>query len=167
MNEASVACLGYLEIGVSSLSDWQDYAENVLGVTCIRSGDAIDLRYDAACWRIHLVETGEDDIRCAGFEVSSVADLNAIRARLEGQGVTVTDASADQARARGVDQLLLCADPFGLSVELYVGDRSVTEPFVSPRNVSGFVTGEQGLGHMVLTAADSKQAEVFYMQGLG
>lgn len=30
MSDAAVQSLGYLEVGVTSLSDWRDYAENVL-----------------------------------------------------------------------------------------------------------------------------------------
>ncbi len=167
MSDAAVRGLGYLELGVASLADWRAYAEDVLGVGCLPAGDALHLRYDEACWRIRLVETGEDDIRCAGFEVASDKDLHAIRARLEAQGVQVQQATSETASARGVERLLTCTDPFGLQTELYVGDRTVTDPFRSLRNVSGFVTGEQGLGHMVLTIADQEAAEAFYMQGLG
>jgi 2,3-dihydroxybiphenyl 1,2-dioxygenase len=159
--------LGYLEIGVSSLADWRAYAEDVLGVACVDAGDDLDLRWDDACWRLRLVGSGEDDIRCAGFEVDSSESLQAIRSRLEGQGVDVHQGTAEQALSRQVDELLICRDPFGLAIEIYTGDRDIDEPFRSPRNVEGFVTGDQGLGHMVLTVADRQQAESFYMQGLG
>ncbi len=167
MTEPSVLNLAYLEIGVSSLAAWRDYATGVLGVEVVDAEDALLLRYDGACWRIRLVETGEDDLRTAGFEVADDKTLKAIRARLEGQGVSVQDATDEAAAARNVARLVRCADPFGLSVELYVGDRAVDEPFHSPRDVSGFVTGDQGLGHMVLMVADRAKAEAFYMQGLG
>ncbi|MGE0623612.1 MAG: VOC family protein [Pseudomonadales bacterium] len=167
MTDLSVHNLGYLEIGVSSLAAWRDYATGVLGVQAVEAGDAVELRYDDACWRLKLVETGEDDIRAAGFEVADDKVLDVIRSRLEGQGVAVRAATDDEAADRGVGRLLVCADPSGLPVELYVGDRSMDAPFDSPRHVSGFVTGEQGLGHMVLMVADQARAEAFYMQGLG
>lgn len=167
MSASSVQALGYLELGVSNLAAWQDYAERILGVACAEADGALHLRYDAQAWRIRLVETGEDDIRAAGFEVACVADLAAIRARLEGQGVAVSEAGAGEVAAREVAQLLRCQDPFGLAVELYVGDRRAAQPFVSPIGVSGFVTGAQGLGHMVLAVGDRARAESFYMQALG
>lgn len=167
MSTASVRALGYLEIGVSSLAAWRDYAENILGVACEAADGALHLRYDSHPWRIRLVETGEEDIRVAGFEVATVDDLATIRARLEAQGVAVTEAGAADAEARGVARLLRCQEPFGLAVELYVGDRSAAQPFVSPIGVAGLVTGEQGLGHMVLAVGDQARAEAFYMQGLG
>lgn len=167
MTTTSVQALGYIEIGVSSLADWRDYAERVLGVACLDAGDALHLRYDPDCWRIRLVETGEDDIRCAGFQVATVDELEAIRARLVAQQVDIHAASDAAAASRGVAHLLACKDPFGLPVELYVGDRTVEAPFASPRGVQGFVTGSQGLGHMVLAVADQARAETFYMEGLG
>jgi 2,3-dihydroxybiphenyl 1,2-dioxygenase len=167
MANGTVQALGYLEVGVSSLADWRTYAQDVLGVACIDAGDALHLRYDEACWRIRLVETGEDDIRCAGFEVGAVADLAALRRRLEEQGIEVNEATAAEAAARGVARLLACRDPFGVRVELYVGDRRAPYAFVSARGVSGFVTGGQGLGHMVLAGAEAPREETFYVRGLG
>jgi 2,3-dihydroxybiphenyl 1,2-dioxygenase len=164
---ANVRALGYLEIGVSSLGDWRRYAQDVLGVVCFDAHDALHLRYDDACWRLRLVETGEDDVRCAGFEVGSVADLTALGAQLERQGIKVVEATAAEAAARGVTRLLACEDPIGVRVELYVGDRNAEGAFVSPRGVSGFITGEQGLGHMVLADPNAQRAEAFYVQNLG
>ncbi len=167
MANESVKALGYLELGVSSLGEWRTYAQNVLGVGADDAGDALQLRYDDARWRIRIVETGEDDVRCAGFEVGSTDELAALRGRLEGQGVAIDDATEAEAAARGVTQLVSCRDPFGLRIELYLGDRSTKDAFASPRGVSGFVTGEQGLGHMVLAVADLQPAEAFYVDGLG
>jgi len=164
---ASVTALGYLELGVKSLADWRSYAETVLGVGVYADGDALNLRYDSDIWRIRLVETGEDDIRCAGFQVASMEALHALGERLRSQGVPVSAVSPADTAARGVDHLLVCNDPFGLRVELYVGNRSTNESFTSPRNVSGFVTDGLGLGHMVIAVGDQEQAESFYMRGLG
>ncbi len=167
MRATSVSALGYLEIGVSSLADWRSYAQEVLGIGGVSLPDGLGLRYDAHRWRIRLVETGEDDIRCAGFEVSSPVELEAIGAGLDALGFPVRTGTAAQAADRGVAQLLLTQEPFGLPIELYCGDRSAADTFRSPRGVSGFVTGAQGLGHMVIAVGDQAQAERFYMQGLG
>ena len=167
MANASVTALGYLELGVKSLKDWRGFAQTVLGLSAQTEGDAVNLRYDSDCWRIRLLETGEDDIRCAGFQVTSVDALQVLHARLKSQGIEVKQASPADAAARGVDHLLVCNDPFGLRVELYVGNRVIDVPFVSPRNVSGFVTDQLGLGHIVISIGDQQQAETFYMQGLG
>ncbi|MGA0840314.1 MAG: VOC family protein [Pseudomonadales bacterium] len=167
MSTVSVAGLGYLEIGVSNLAAWRNYAENVLGAQALDAGDALHLRYDAEVWRIRLLETGEDDVRVAGFYLANAEDLALLCARLEGQGVSVTSATTAECDARGVTQLARCQDPFGLAVELYVGDRTASSPFVSPIGVEGFVTGAQGLGHVVLAVGNEASAYAFYIEGLG
>lgn len=167
MTDASVSSLGYLEIGASNLEDWQRYGEKILGVEVRRTGGALYLRYDEATWRIRITESDRDDITCVGFSVDSAEALATIRRRLASQGVSVAEAGADQARARGVDNLLTCKEPGGLNVELYVGARASNERFESPAGVSGFVTGAQGLGHIVLAVPDIDAANRFYMEGLG
>ena len=167
MTDASVSSLGYLEIGASNLADWKSYGEKILGVEVHNAGDALHLRYDETIWRIRITESDRDDIICAGFSVDSVEALAAIRSRLESQGISVTEAGTDQARARGVDTLLTCKDPGGLAIELSVGARTSPEGIKSPAGVSGFVTGDQGLGHIVLAMPDINAATRFYMEGLG
>ncbi|MBX3705313.1 MAG: hypothetical protein KF911_01680 [Pseudomonadales bacterium] len=134
----SVVALGYLEFGVSDLGAWTEYAQQVLGVFCIATEQDLQLRFDAHAWRIRLTPTGEDDIRCAGLEVASAADLLAIRARLEAQGVEVYEAGPEHAASRRADNLLLCRDPIGLQIELFVGARTLPEQFESPIGVGGF-----------------------------
>ena len=167
MAQTSVTGLGYLELGVSSLDDWQAYAESVLGVAANRVGERLFLRYDSDCWRLQLVETDEDDIRVAGFRVSSDEDMDAIRQQVESLGIAVSDASPELASARGVSRLMQCTDPAGVGIELYLGDRSVSEAFESPRGVSGFVTGDQELGHIVLMTGEVEKEEQFLREGLG
>ncbi|XOV87952.1 MAG: VOC family protein [Pseudomonadota bacterium] len=168
MDKTSVANLGYLEIGATDLGHWKSYAEEVLGVETIQDADVLHLRYDEDPWRIRISPTGEDDITCAGFEVDSVAALHAIRDQLAAQGVEVVEADEHARQTRGVDVLLRCQDPAGLTVELYVGARPAPPgAFSSPVGGQGFLTGKQGLGHMVLSAPDSAATERFYMDGLG
>ncbi len=167
MSNATVSALGYLEVGVASLDDWQSFATEVLGVAAERTEDALLLRYDAACWRIRLVETDEDDIRCAGFEVADPQTLEELADRLQALGFSIRAGSAEEAAARQVEALVVCEDPFGLPVELYVGERTTSAACDLPLPDISFVTGNQGLGHMVLYVGDQAQAERFYMEGLG
>jgi 2,3-dihydroxybiphenyl 1,2-dioxygenase len=167
MNIASVASLGYLEFGVSDIVAWQRYAEGVLGTTAMPEGDGLLVRLDEAGWRLSIVPSGDDDLRAVGFSVNNLEDLRALQSQLEAAGVAVRQGDAAARRARQVDELLLCEDPFGLLIELYVGERLASTPFVSAQGVSGFVTGDQGLGHIVLFVADEAKAVHFYQQLLG
>ena len=69
MIPTSVAELAYIELGVSSLSDWQRYSTEVLGLSVKVDNESLLLKMDTSIWRIKIVETGEDDIRCAGFKM--------------------------------------------------------------------------------------------------
>jgi 2,3-dihydroxybiphenyl 1,2-dioxygenase len=166
MHPVSVTELAYLELGVKDVSSWHTYASEVLGLSAKIENDSLLLKMDNTPWRLKVVGTGEDDIRCAGFKVND-NELHAITRRLVDMQVTVSDASESETIERGVDKLVYCEDPFGLRIELFVGERTTNEPFVSPQNVSGFVTGEQGLGHVVLFVPDEKAATEFYKKGLG
>ncbi len=53
-------------------------------------------------------------------------------------------------------------------MEVYYGATELFEkPFNSPTGVTGFTTGDQGLGHNVLAVPDIDAALDFYMKGLG
>jgi biphenyl-2,3-diol 1,2-dioxygenase len=58
-------------------------------------------------------------------------------------------------------------DPSGIPVELYVGAAVAREPFRPGAVQSGFVTGDEGVGHAVICAKDAAATERFYMDLLG
>lgn len=167
MSGPGVAALEYIELGVSDLAAWQRFAECQLGLSCMADEGALLLRMDGDAWRLRIVPTGDDDVRALGFRVADEASLVAIRQRLGAQGVVVHPGSVAECTARVVDALWHCTDPDGLRVELFTGDRSVSEPFTSPCGVSGFVTGDQGFGHLVLAVGDRPKADAFFQRGLG
>lgn len=163
----SVSELGYLGIGVSDIDAWRSYASDILGVEVVDNEGGIDLRYDDKAWRLSLRPSGEDDVVFLGFEVDSIQNLEALAAHLASMGVSVRDGDAELCAARQVDALKCCEDPFGLAVELYVGGREVGASFTSSRDHAGFVTGDMGLGHIVLSVGDEASALKFFMDGLG
>lgn len=165
---AAVTGLGYLGIRASDLDGWRHYAGDVLGLECLdapKSG-AVLARMDDAPWRITIEEGNADDIAYAGFEVSSPDALEELRGRLKEMGVDVEVGSSRFCDARAVEAVLRCEDPDGVGIELFCGRTPATEPFTSPRDLT-FVTGDQGLGHLVLLVADAAASRRFYEDGLG
>jgi biphenyl-2,3-diol 1,2-dioxygenase len=74
----------------------------------------------------------------------------------------------ETAKRRGVTGLATTKDPNGVRVEIYFGALECFEsPMVSPAGVSGFLMGDQGLGHIVLYVRDVEATKHFYMDGLG
>ena len=91
-----------------------------------------------------------------------------MRARLRDSGIALDNANPELIKSRGVTDLIACRDPHGLRVEIYYGPTEQHEtPFVSPAGVNGFLTGEEGIGHVVLSAPDIAAARAFYQDILG
>lgn len=150
----SIASLGYVGFRVKDPDAWSAFATGVLGLMATESPSGVRrFRADEQSWRITLEEGGEDDISFLGFETPSIAELDAIAERLRSAGVSVETASPELLEERGVLGLVSCADPEGLRVEIFCGPTETREtPFVSPAGVR-FVTGDQGVGHVVLTTS--------------
>jgi 2,3-dihydroxybiphenyl 1,2-dioxygenase len=167
----SIASLGYIGLRVRDLSAWDAFATGVLGLMPAEPGagaGARRYRVDDQAWRI-AAEAGEaDDIAYAGFEVAGPAELEAVARALGEAGVAVRPGDPGLLAERGVLGLVACRDPDGLAVEIYYGPSLRTEaPFASPAGVAGFVTGDQGLGHIVISASDIGATRGFYRDLLG
>jgi len=167
---ASVTQLGYLGIGVSDLARWEHFATDVLGLE-VNGADADGstfLRMDEYHHRFILRPGGDDDVAFVGWEVRDQAALNEIAERLRADGVEVSAATPQEARARRVVEYLKLKDPSGIPTEIYFGPLMTFEqPFKSARPLSGFVTGELGMGHIVIRVDDSAKSLRFYRDLLG
>ena len=164
-----IESLGYLGIRAKDPRAFAEFATRVLGMMPGESaGEARRFRLDELAWRFAVEQGDADDAAYIGLEVSGAPELEAMRARLREAGVAVGDGSADLLAERGVLGLISCKDPDGLAVEIFYGPTLRTEtPFVSPAGVASFVTGTQGLGHVVLSTKDVVAARRFYQDLLG
>jgi 2,3-dihydroxybiphenyl 1,2-dioxygenase len=165
----SVSSLGYIGLGVTDPEAWADFACNQLGLMRgVSDGGVIKLRLDSRDWRVALHEGSEDDIVYAGFEVASIPELADLEKRLAEAGFPVKRGDAELLAARGVTDLVVTEDPGGMPVELFCGLKDRADlPFASSVGCSGFLTGEQGLGHVVLAAAEIDDFRTFYLDTLG
>ncbi len=163
-----VSALGYVGFEVSDMAAWRDYAIGFLGLMdASASDDELRFRMDQRAWRIAVSKGERNDLAFAGFEVADAAALEAVAASLRAIGVETTR-DVELAKARGVSELLCCRDPSGNAIELYCGATEVfPRPFRSAAGVGGFLTGDQGLGHLVLYTGNIAASLRFYQQGLG
>ena len=75
----------------------------------------------------------------------------------------VQPGTAAEAAARGVASLIHFRDPNGIPSEIFYGPPvTFDKPFQSSRPPSGFKTGEQGLGHCVISVDDAERSIPFY-----
>ncbi|GEM73414.1 iron-dependent extradiol dioxygenase [Sphingomonas aquatilis NBRC 16722] len=163
-----IRSLGYLGLGVSDTDAWIAFATDVLGLMRAENGrDGRRYRLDDLAWRI-AVHQGDDDLLYAGYEVADAFDLEELVAAIEEAGHPVSRADAELRADRGVMGLASCTDPDGLRLEFFHGPTQRRDrPFASPAAVSGFNTGEQGLGHIVISTPDIATARAFYVGVLG
>jgi 2,3-dihydroxybiphenyl 1,2-dioxygenase len=166
----AVTQLGYLGIGVSDIVAWKDFATAVLGME-IAETDAdgsLFLRMDDYHHRFVIHPGGNDDLAYAGWQVKDEAALEEIGERLGEAGIAVAHGTPAETDARRVLGLIKLRDPNGIATELYYGPLINFEtPFVSPRAISGFVAGDQGLGHIVVIPKDVDESLRFYRDLLG
>ena len=78
----------------------------------------------------------------------------------------MTEGSAAEADERRVTGFLRFDDPGGNPVELFYGPVLDDVPVQLPA-VSSFVTGDMGMGHVIVTAEDGKGLKDFYADVLG
>ncbi len=167
---ASITQLGYIGISVSNIEEWEHFATEVLGLQSNGVGDDgnLTLRMDEYSQRFVLSPGGKDDIDYVGFQVTDEPALQEMAEQLRQAGVEVTMGTSDEAKARKVEGLIKFDDPEGTPTEVYYGPPiSFDRPFNSPRAISGFVTGEQGLGHVVYHVENLDRAVAFYRDVLG
>src|SRR6266545_720675 len=123
------------------------------------------MRMDEYHHRFALHPNDKDDVSYVGWEVADEHALQAMSAQLQAAGVKVTPGSAELAGARRVVELITFNAPNGIATEVFYGPLvNFDAPFASPRAISGFETGTQGLGrprggrqHLAGAAAHPRQ----------
>lgn len=167
---AQVKRLAYVGIEVSDLDEWRRFSRDVLACEVVDGVDPQNewLRIDDRPWRVHLSLGPKNDLSVIGLEVDCLKDLESIQARLVSAGHLVRVGTKVECGARGVQSLLSFADPSGLAVELSYG--SLMRPQVpcnTPVAHGGFVTANQGVGHLMLSVEDVPAVHRFYCDMLG
>ncbi len=160
------ARLAYVVACSQQRDEWRRFAAEVLA-TEIRTapGGALHLRMDGKLFRF-AIEPGEEGDVLAGWEFDHAADLETAVERVRCAGLQVTEAARQACSARGVQRLFGFTDPAGNPVELCLGHLDGEAPTFR-RPLSGFKTGDFGLGHMVYTCPDIAPLVDFYRETLG
>jgi 3,4-dihydroxy-9,10-secoandrosta-1,3,5(10)-triene-9,17-dione 4,5-dioxygenase len=160
--------LGYLVAQSENLKEWQDYAENVLGMMSMDAPEGgLYVKMDERPFRMLILEGNENRYLASGWELASEEAFAAAIAELDQKGIAWEAGDASLCNQRAVQQLAIVRDPAGNRHELYWGHRSEFLPFVSPQGVPRFVTGAMGLGHVVLPAPNFDETRDFLKNVLG
>jgi len=163
VSDYPVVGLAYLVIEAPDLQVWEDFARDVMGLQVRREAPGLRVRMDAWRQRFFVRPGPADDVVAIGWQVRDDAHLDALLAGAAG----LHEASPQDAADRGVSRLARGVDPAGVPVELVVGPDLASEPFHSALVPSGFITGDQGMGHCVVTSDDPAASMAFYRDALG
>src|SRR5947209_4569507 len=154
-NSMEIQAFGYLGIGASNLDDWTAFATSTIGMQSVdRASSMRAFRMDDRKQRLFIDRAIEPGAQVFGWEVANAASLDTLAARLEAAGVAVKRESAALADQRCVTALISFADPAGNRLEAFYGAQIADAGFKPSRDISGFRTGPQGMGHTLLTFPD-------------
>ena len=165
---ASVHSLGYLVVETTDLERWRELAVDVLGMAVGKGPDpqALYLRIDDRPARV-VVHPGQvDRLVAVGWEVRDRETFRAVVRRLEDAGAPVKPGSDAEADERRVQEVVFTEDPSGTRLEVFHGPGLVHDKLLTTHGAT-FVTGGQGLGHVVLPTTDPEATYDFYTQVLG
>jgi 3,4-dihydroxy-9,10-secoandrosta-1,3,5(10)-triene-9,17-dione 4,5-dioxygenase len=160
--------LGYITISTNDIDRWRRFAFDVLGFAEGKGSDpsALYLRMDERAARIVVVPGETDRVLTIGWEVRDHAALQRVKATLDGAGVAFKQVSVDEAEERRVEEAITFEDPAGHTLEVFHGPVLDHSPVITPFGAK-FVTGDQGLGHVVVPAMDPNGLFDFYTEVLG
>ncbi|PHS73427.1 MAG: 2,3-dihydroxybiphenyl 1,2-dioxygenase [Cycloclasticus sp.] len=158
--------LGYIGLNVTDLNGWRTFSTECVGLE-IEEGDQDDrfyLRMDNQHHRITVFKSESDDLAYLGWRVSGQEDFKAMVKKLSDAGVEHRVASVEEAAERRVLGLIKLNDPSGTPNEIYYSPQvDVMKPFHPGRRMYGkFLTGSQGLGHVLVRSDDDEATYNFY-----
>ena len=160
--------LGYLRIAITDVERWRTFAASFLGMQEVSgpTEGALHFRIDDFQHRLVLIPAESPGLIAAGFQVSHARDLDAMVERIERAGIAVARGGKEDCEARRVTGFAAFADPAGNPIELFHGPKFDHSEVWTP-GVSGFVTGDLGMGHIILNVTDIEAAYGFYVDLLG
>ena len=160
--------MGYVRVASTDLPAWEKFAEKVLGLMRGRGPDPEHLYYriDEVSARLVVFPAEVDELSATGWEVADHDALRTVREHLTKEGVEFEEGTEEECAERRVQEFLRFRDPFDNVFEIFHGITYESHPCVTPYGAS-FVTGDQGMGHIVIPVTDDEQALVFYRDVLG
>jgi 3,4-dihydroxy-9,10-secoandrosta-1,3,5(10)-triene-9,17-dione 4,5-dioxygenase len=163
-----IKSMGYVRVSSTDLDQWRTFAGKVLGLAEGRGPSAEHLYYriDAVSARLVVVPGEVDQLDCVGWEVADHRALQEVREHLQKAGVAFEEGTREEIDERRVQELVRFTDPFDNVFEIFHGITYEARPVVTPYAAT-FVTGDQGMGHIVLPVTDDVEALRFYTDVLG
>jgi 3,4-dihydroxy-9,10-secoandrosta-1,3,5(10)-triene-9,17-dione 4,5-dioxygenase len=163
-----IASLGYLRIESADLERWREFGTKVLGLSEGRGPEpgAVYLRMDDFPARLIIVGGERDRLLASGWEVRDDPTLDRVARALSDAGVPFKHGTDTELSERRVARLLRFDDPSGNVHEVFAGAALGERPAIAAYGTQ-FVTGDLGMGHVVLPAPDLEPTVRFFTEVLG
>jgi 3,4-dihydroxy-9,10-secoandrosta-1,3,5(10)-triene-9,17-dione 4,5-dioxygenase len=162
-----ISSLGYVRLAATDLDEWERFLSEGMDMDVRRDGDdSLTARIDERIARIVITASDVDELVAVGWEAAGLAALDRIGRHLDDAGHQVRAATAEELADRRVESLLHVDDPAGTHLEIYAGPALNHRP-VRSRAGTRFVSGDLGLGHVVLPQPDMDAGMAFYEGLLG
>lgn len=162
-----IAALGYVVVQARDPEQWRHFGQDVLGMAAHDLPGGLGLKMDERAGRVFIAPGAADCYFASGWELRSEAAFKAACDQLKSSGIGFHAGTAAEIALRHVFDMVWLLDPSGNRHELAWGYQTDFARFVSPAGVPRFVTGELGLGHMVLPAPRIAATRTFLMEVLG
>ncbi len=163
-----IKSMGYIRVASTDLDAWRAFAEKVLGLMTGRGPTEGNLYYriDQVSARLVVFPAEVDELSATGWEMADHSALQRAREHLSQAGVVFEEGTVEELAERRVQELIRFRDPSDNVFELFHGITYESHPCVTPYGAN-FVTGDQGMGHIVVPVGDDEEALHFYRDVLG
>ena len=168
----AIKSLGYIGISSQQTGAWREFACGVMGLEdvsarCNAQQDEAYFKMDDHPYRLFVSPGDTESLQVCGWETNSAEGLQEVADALSQAGVDFTWGDSALIARRRVQNVLCFQDPSGNNHEAFWGVVSDFRKFNSAAGVQHFVTGEQGMGHVVLPAPNFDETVAFLSDVLG
>ncbi|WP_110207077.1 VOC family protein [Nocardioides daejeonensis] len=160
--------LGYLKVQTTDVPRWRELTVDCLAMQEVPGANAegLYLRMDERSARLVVLPGTVDKVLAVGWEVRDQFALAAVGRAVEASGRSVRIFDQDECDERRIEAGVAFEDPAGTPLEVFFGPVLDHSPVLTGHGQT-FVTGEQGMGHVVLPTTAPEATVEFYTEVLG
>jgi 2,3-dihydroxybiphenyl 1,2-dioxygenase len=153
--------LGYVVIETQRFTDWHRFGADAIGLHVdVLDADVMRFRMDENACRFLLQRGSAEDVVAAGWQIDDHDTFDEVLRRVSERGVPIEEGSPEECRLRGVERLWRFPGPKGISTEIFTSAVTTTAPL--RMQISSFVTGDSGMGHLAITTKHPEQLRSYY-----
>ncbi|MGV9709064.1 VOC family protein [Gordonia sp. NPDC003424] len=160
--------LGYVRVKATDMDRWRELGFEVLGFAPGIGDelDALHFRLDERQARITVERADVNRVTAVGWEVRDHLALRRLAETLNTRGVAYEQMSQELCDLRKVEAGICMKDPGGTPLEFFFGPVLEHSPVITKYG-QRFITGAQGLGHVVMPTTNFEESFRFYTETLG